>query len=184
MSNPTVTRLGKTQMWYKLWSTPVNYSRTLKITHSFENFVNLYFNYGLMYSNNFFQSNYWYRTNTNNTSQLKSLYFRKYFFLHKVLAIEHSYHIRLNTPEYFQLRTFLMKYNQWVIFSIQWFKPWKNSNSNFSKKHNNSGILKPQLPVILPKGKKKYKPIKRLYITSFLIKNLHNKVAISTPYFF
>ena len=58
-------------------------------------------------------------------SKLNSRFFRRYFYTNDTLSIEHSYLIRNKTPEFFPMRTWIMKYAGWVIFSVQWFKPLK-----------------------------------------------------------
>jgi hypothetical protein len=78
----------------------------------------------------FFSKNY----NTVFSSKNIALYFRKYYYAHKTLAIEHSYFIRLKTPEFFPLRLYILKYNNWLVASIQWFKPWKNTLNKSSTK--------------------------------------------------
>jgi len=129
MGNPTITRLGKTQFWYKNWYTDKKYSFFLKKINTFEALIKIYFNYGLFFYHNFFYHKFWYKkppmfnyqTRTNN-------YFRKHFYSHQTLTIEHSYFIRLKTSEYFPLRLYLLKYNNWLIATVQWFKPFKQSS--------------------------------------------------------
>jgi hypothetical protein len=131
MGNPTITRLGKTQFWYKNWYSDFYYSKSIKKYRTFENLLNVYFKYGLFKTNNLLFHNFWYKNNqlkVKNNSKLgtkKSLYFRKYYYAHETLTIEHSYFIRLRTPEYFPLKLYIIHFNNWVIASIQWFKPIK-----------------------------------------------------------
>jgi len=137
MGNPTITRLGKTQLWYRKWYNDTSYKSTLKITYSFETLLNHYFNYGLFFHKNFFYHNYWYKNlllsknNYNFTNKHSTLYFRKYYYSHSTLTIEHTYFLRLKTPEYFPLKLYILKYNNWLIASIQWFKPLKSLKTNY-----------------------------------------------------
>jgi hypothetical protein len=87
---------------------------------------------------NIFYNNFWFRnksyTSKNSHYNLKhyNMYFRKYFYTHEKLTIEHSYFIRQNTPEYFPLRIYILKYTNWLIISLQWFKPVKFNKTNYS----------------------------------------------------
>lgn len=148
MGNPVITRLGKTQMWYKNWYTNFYLPKTLKTVHSFQKLIQNYFSYGILLNNNLFIHSFFYKTNLlNNNQYIKDinmskgfknrLYFRKYYFFHKILSIEHSYFIRLSTPEYFPLKLYLIRFKGWVVVSVQWFKPLKKTLDNgsfFSKK--------------------------------------------------
>jgi hypothetical protein len=131
MGNPTITRLGRTQFWYKKWYTDLTYNSLLKTTHTLETLLNFYFRYGLFFTKNIFFHNYWYKNsffkkhNYGQDSKQKSLYFRKYYYAHQTLTIEHSYFIRLKTPEFFPLRLYILKYAGWILASVQWFKPLK-----------------------------------------------------------
>lgn len=147
MGNPTITRLGRTQIWYKKWYNDSSYKSTLKITYTFENLLNHYFNYGLHSHKNFFYNNYWYKNNLlkQKHSDLRvknlDLYFRKYYYAHTTLTIEHSYFLRLKTPEFFPLRVYILRYSNWILASIQWFKPLKTTNKLNSVHKNTSTTL-------------------------------------------
>lgn len=138
MGNPTITRLGKTQMWYKNYYSDFYFSNTFKKVHTFENLLNVYFKYGLFYQGNLFSNSFWYRKSNfskkeniiNNINKFHT-YFRKFYYAHKTLTIEHSYFIRLKTPEFFPLKLYIMKYKNWMVLSLQWFKPLKKTKKNF-----------------------------------------------------
>jgi len=139
MGNPTITRLGRTQFWYKKWYTDLSYNSLVKTTYNLETLLNFYFKYGLSFTNNFFFHNYWYKnsffkkTIYNQETKNLALYFRKYYYAHQTLTIEHSYFLRLKTPEYFPLKLYILKYSNWLVASIQWFKPLKSTKSHQSR---------------------------------------------------
>lgn len=148
MGNPVITRLGRNQFWYKKWFNDWSYSHTFKIINTFENIILNYLNYGFFFTKNMFFYSYW---NKNNL-QLKNLhsrethhlntYYRRYYYSHKTLSIEHTYLLRVKTPEYFPLRTYFLKYLNWLIVSVQWYKPAKSSNKNFFfRKKNNLRLV-------------------------------------------
>lgn len=182
MGNPIVTRLGITQFWYKNWHNNFHFSKTFKIMCTLEKIVNTYFNYGIFYQNNFFHHSFWYKNLLLKQNILeknifkKNLYFRKYFFSHQTLTIEHSYYIRLKTPEYFPLKLYIMKYRNWVIASLQWFKPLKKSNKIlYNPNQNTLTFYTKKSPSIL-------KLRKRLVLISLYLSKF-NKLANNNAYY-
>jgi hypothetical protein len=184
MGNPVITRLGVTQIWYKKWYNNLNYTKTLKQVYTFEKLIKFYFKYGIFYYNNLFKNNFWYKIlvkKKDNTPYSNILYFRKYYFSHRTLTIEHTYSIRNTTPEYFPLKLFIIKYNSWFIISVQWFKPFKkHSHKNTSDRtHNNFNNKKlilntSKVDTSLKSSKK------RLLISLFLINSLVKNCSKST----
>lgn len=102
-------------------------------------------------SSNIFVNKYFYKSHTPHNlhnifiNNVNRLYFRKYFYAHKTLTIEHSYFIRLKSKETFSLKLYVLKYNNWVIISVQKYKPIK-----VSLKVTNKNIQ--QLPLIKSKN--------------------------------
>jgi hypothetical protein len=144
-------------MWYKNYYSNFQYSNTFKKVFTFENLLNIFFKYGLLYKSNLYFHNFWYKNQNllnikNHLNNLNlnsfSLYFRKFHYSHTTLTIEHSYFLRNKTPEFFPLRLYIMKYNNWLLASIQWFKPLKSkkvgkaSILNFGNSSNTSIIYK------------------------------------------
>jgi hypothetical protein len=132
-------------MWQRLWYNNNNFSTILKKTQTFESLIKVFFTYGLFINSNIFLQNFWYKTITAKKFSLSlnsPLYFRKYFYSHKTLAIDHSYYIRQKTPEFFPMRLYILRYNNWLVTSIQWFKPLKSTESKFFKKNYNVGKYK------------------------------------------
>lgn len=150
MGNPTITRLGKTQMWYKKYYTDSNYSIFFKKTYTFENLLTKYFNYGLFLHSSTLWNKFWYRPSNifkGSTPLVYNknilLYFRKFYYSHTTLTIEHSYYIRNKTPEFFPLRLYILRYNNWLVTSIQWFKPHKHTKLLNSKNLNSKNLIIP-----------------------------------------
>lgn len=147
MGNPVITRLGRSQIWYRKWYTDLSYGNILKINHTFENILDFYFKYGFFFNKNLFMHDYWYRNTFfkknfyNQDVKHLNLYFRRYYYAHKTLTIEHTYLLRLKTPEYFPLRLYILKYLNWLLVSIQWFKPSKLSKSTKITKINTTKLL-------------------------------------------
>lgn len=130
MGYPVITRLGTNQFWYKHWYSDKLYASNLQKFNLLETLLDFYLKHGLSYTSNFFIHEYWYKNSKFNSRseptnyQLKS-YFRRFFYTHSILSIEHNYLLRNKTQEYFPMRTWVLKYLNWVVFSVQWFKPAK-----------------------------------------------------------
>lgn len=177
MGNPIVSRLGRNQFWYKKWYTDLVYSSYFKKISTSETILSFFLKYGLFFKNNIFINNFWYKNlsfmsikTTNQDLTHFNLYFRRYFYSYKTLAIEHSYNVRLETAEFFPLRLYVLKYLNWVVISVQWFKPLKNKLT-LNKKNS----PKNKTPLISKSGKNynKYSRLKLIYF--YLHTTLTNK---------
>lgn len=163
MSNPTITRLGKTQMWYKNYHSDFKFSSVFKKISTFENILTAYFNYGLFYQSNPYNTYFWYKNSLRSDKSLyknySSLYFRKFFYSHNTLTIEHSYFIRQKTLDFFPLRLYILKYGNWIVASIQWFKPIKTIKKSF---YNSKNSISNNHTLIFPASLNPNRSTKRL----------------------
>jgi hypothetical protein len=184
MGNPIITRLGKTQLWYKKWYSNFKHTPLLKQVKTFEDLLYFFFQYGLTTQKNFFYNTFWYKTKCNITrnNQFSNyhLYFRKYFFSHKTLTIEHSYSIRLKTPEHFPLKLYTLRYNNWVLLSLHWFKPSKKNISSKVSRLQNHKIFKNNYTLLTGNSLSKSIKVKKRLLISFF----YNKFFIKTNYLF
>ena len=129
MSYPVVTRLGVNQFWYRHWYTDTLYNQSCHQDLIFEKFVMLYVDYGTNFNQSMFIHEYWY-TKPSKAIRLSPLktymkYYRKYYYSNTTLGIEHSFLIRNHSGEYFPMRCWILKYNNWIIISLKFFKPLK-----------------------------------------------------------
>lgn len=132
MSNPVINRLGINQFWHKHWYSDSLYAENLHQDNTFTSLIQLYLNYGLTYSTNFFFHEYFYKNNLKAKRLIKNNKIsscRRFFYTNTALDIDHSYLLKNKTEEYFPMRLWLLKYMNWVIFSVQWFKPIKKKNN-------------------------------------------------------
>lgn len=153
MSNPIITRLGLTQFWYKYWYSDTKYSLNVKYDKLFTYLLHIYFTYGLDQKNNFFLNEYWYKNKWFKTRILKqkvtqnkiftnNIFFRCKLFEDKVTSIKNNYILRNTTAEYFTLKLWVFKYNNWIIYIINWFKPQKKTKPNkYLNNLNSSNLL-------------------------------------------
>ena len=159
MGNPVSTRLGVNQFWYKHWYSDSSTALELKQDDALEKLITFYLEYGLSFKTNPLLHEYWYRKNMKSVrvhmqDRSNSRFFRRFFYTNDALGIEHSYLIRNKTPEYFPMRTWVLKYAGWVIFSVQWFKPLKVKSSYRLTSRGSSyvgGIAKMTPKVVLSK---------------------------------
>ena len=135
MGNPTITRLGIQQFWYHHWYSDSSTALNLQQDKLFENLLNTYLTYGLRVQNNLFIHEYWYsnkknfkNTRVNFKNSKHHLFYRRYHYLNNIVGIEHNFLLRNTTAEYFPLRLWLFKYNNWIILNVTWFKPLKGKN--------------------------------------------------------
>lgn len=140
MGNPIITRLGTQQFWHNHWYSDTHMSANLQQDKLFENLLSLYLTYGLNIRENLFIHEYWYANNKriktlklNYPKTKQSIFYRRYYYLNNVVGIEHNFLLRNTTAEYFPLKLWLFKYNNWVILNVTWFKPMKGKNKrNYS----------------------------------------------------
>jgi hypothetical protein len=137
MGYPVVTRLGINQFWYRHWYTDTFYKQNAHQDLLFERFIMLYVNYGTTFKNNIFIHEYWYSKPSRRirTLPLKSYMknYRRFYYSNSTLDIEHSFLLRNHSGEYFPMRCWILKYNNWVILSLKFFKPLKVKNTYISK---------------------------------------------------
>ena len=133
MGYPVVTRLGVNQFWIKHWYSDCNAQENIQHDKVFEKLLLLYLNYGLSYPTNIFFHDYYFtkayrRPGFSNLEQ-QTKYFRSFLYSHSVLTIQHSYLIRNRSSEYFPMRLWHVKYNNWVILAFNCFRPLKQKHS-------------------------------------------------------
>ena len=143
MGFPVITRLGTNQFWYNHWYNDFSYARYFHNVKSANDFVSLYFKYGVSFSTNIFCDKYWF---TKKFSKLKSekalrlyhLCFRKKLFENKTFNVREVTDSRLNTGEFFPMRLWTFRFGHWIIFLIHWFKPVKSKlNRKNTKRFDN-----------------------------------------------
>lgn len=144
MGYPVVTRLGINQFWYRHWYTDTFYKQNSQQDSMFERFIMLYVNYGTTFKNNVFIHEYWYSKPSKaiRTLPLKSYmkYHRRFYYSNSLLEIEHSFLLRNHSGEYFPMRCWILKYNNWVILSLKFFKPLKIKNPNYARINRKTSI--------------------------------------------
>ena len=139
MGYPVVTRLGVNQFWYRHWYTDTFYKQSLQQDSIFEQFVTLYVDHGTSFKTNTFIHEYWYSKPSKIIRTLPSKlylkYYRRRYYRDEPDEIDSSYLVRHHSGEYFPMRCWILKYNNWVILSLKFFKPLKIKKAKISKKN-------------------------------------------------
>ena len=146
MSNPIITRLGISQFWYNYWYSDKLYNFNVKQDYLFKNLLEIYLMYGLLQKSNIFIHEYWYKNylhikniRLKNYLLTKNIFYRRFYYLNKIVSIEHYLLLRNKTAEYFPIKLWIFKYNNWIIYLFNWFKPKKGKKikQNFNIHANN-----------------------------------------------
>ena len=149
MSSPVLTRLGINQFWYNHWISDKNYSSSNQLNHSILIILEFFVNYGLTKVNNSYVHEYWYNRTLKKTRTLPSRfymhYYKRHFYTHDILGIEHTFLIRHKTGEYFPFKTWYMSYNNWIILAMHWYKPNKKKRRLNPMVDHNHLLLKNNL---------------------------------------
>lgn len=132
MSNPTINRLGVNQFWYKHWYSDTFYKSQIQQDLICEKLLKFSINAGSTFQSNPFIHEYWYKPSFRKQRTLvksnNTKFFRRYYYSHSMLGIEHSYLIRNKNIETFPMRMWVFRFSGWLIFSFQMFKPLKGKN--------------------------------------------------------
>jgi hypothetical protein len=168
-------------MWYKVFYSDFLYSHLYKIIKCLKTLINIYFVFGIKFNNNTLLSNFWYKKSflRNKTS----LYFRKHYYTHKTLAIEHAYSLRIKSQEFFPLKLYIISYDNWIITTIKWYKPLKKTSiTNSVAKGYSKNIKTYNLSIF----NKKLNPVinNRLKTIFFIFKNNINLYFLTKKYTF
>ena len=137
MSYPIITRLGISQFWYKHWYTGKFKNPSLQQDVLIQRLLQNFLVYGMKFDNDIFVHEYWMghlMKSKRKTPELRSFnkLYSRFSFTHEFLQIEHSFNLRLETPEFFPMRIWILRYKRWLIVSVKWFKPHKVRNTKSS----------------------------------------------------
>jgi hypothetical protein len=118
------------QFWYRHWYSDTCRTLQTKQDITLEHFVHMYLRYGLSYSSNTMIHEYWYKPNYRKhryspRPYVEGIFFRRHFFTNQTLSIEHTYMTRNEAAEFFPMRTWIMRFDRWLVISVQWYKPAK-----------------------------------------------------------
>lgn len=138
MGFPVITRLGVHQFWFNHWVNDFSYSQYFKQNKSLKLFGTLYLRYGLLYRNDIFVNRYFFSKPTKQFSEFmikkkKKIYLRKKLYENHRFNVIMYYDDRLQLTEYFPMKTWLFRFNNWMVIMMHWFKPFKGKSRQRAK---------------------------------------------------
>lgn len=178
ISNPIVTRLGINQYWYRHWYSDkiANQSTNIHTDNLIAKLLHIYLNYGLFFKKNIILNSYWFSFKKTLKTQYINIrhkkLFRHYHYKNTNVNFEHAYSIRINSGEYFPMKTIYLRYRYWYIICMHWFKPIKKK-TNINKIRKAMKIKRRGTLTMFDLTKQK--PITRVKLLFyFFLKNLKN----------
>jgi hypothetical protein len=72
-------------------------------------------------------------------------FYKRHFYTHHILGIEHTFLIRHKSGEYFPFKVWYMSYNNWLILAMHWYKPNKKKRKLNPMVDHNYLLLKNNL---------------------------------------
>jgi len=123
MSNPCINRWGINTFWYNFWYSDTKYASNLKQDAIFTRLLNIYLFHGLNIPMNIFANTYWYAKNFKKLN-LPS-YFRWFTMRNNITGLKANYLLRQTTDCIFPMRIWILKYSNWIVINLYWFKPFK-----------------------------------------------------------
>lgn len=92
-----------------------------------------YIYYGTQVTPQYIQNRLWYKNIDSKTRDLLRHDYRWFYVTEPDLGYAFSYIVRNETPELFEARWSILRYNKWIVFNIHWFQPDKMKNKRSRK---------------------------------------------------
>lgn len=125
--------MGTNQFWYNHWYSDSMYNKNIHQDNNFKKLLKIYLKSGIAFTKNPLYSPYWYNKKIIHKEDWRVKqtlkFFRRYFYTHSFLGIEHSYYLRNMSLENFPMRIWVMRFNSWFLIFFQTFTPRKGSLS-------------------------------------------------------
>lgn len=100
--------------------------------------VDTFVNYGLEPKNNIFTSSLWYTTTNKELRLNHTTYYRQYyrFFSRRTTFTDEliDYSVRAQKIDFYMMRFWIVKYDQYLILNLYWFQPLKKRRKRFVRK--------------------------------------------------
>ena len=139
-----------------------------------------YIYYGTQVTPQYIQNKLWYKTVEAKTRDLLRHDYRWFYVTEPDLGYAFSYIVRNESPELFEAKWSILRFNKWIIFNIHWFQPDKMRNKR-SRKTKTVGRLLVSHPTE-PLNSKHVKLYKRLTLLTRL--GLNNATSKKPTYVF
>ena len=134
MSNPCLNRWGSNIYWSVFWYSDNYYAKNLQHDRLFEKLLNIYLFYGLQSKTTFFLSNYWFYSKTQCESSQKLIvsnhnYYRWFEYYDSGLGKKFKDCLRAKTTDVYLMKLWILKFVNWIVINVYWFKPIKGKES-------------------------------------------------------
>lgn len=150
MNNPNISRHGAVQYWLNMWFTDFNFSSTLHADNLFDKLLTFYINFGFNEYYDRHYHNYWYRKTFYGHKKFYNDMYNSYFRPFEAPMPDNMGFIRGKFrvfPLVYPLRTWVYRFNNWVIIQFVWFSPAKIGHKSASYKPPKKIVLTHSLPV-------------------------------------
>lgn len=145
MSNPCINRWGLSSLWYHYWYSDSKYYLNLQQDVIFLKLIRLYLSYGSDYSARMIWNPFWYKTGIRPLASEKNKYYRWTLVYNELRDEEVINQYRIESPERFDTRISVLRFNSWFIFNLYWFQPDKGSR----RRRLNSRVTSYTNPLLL-----------------------------------
>lgn len=136
MSNPCLNRWGSSIYWSVFWYSDNYYAKNLQQDRIFEKLLNIYLFYGLQTKTTFFFSNYWFYSKVANVNlKTQALvtptnnYYRWFEYYDSGLGKKFKDCLRIKTTDVYMMKLWILKFVNWIVINVYWFKPVKGKES-------------------------------------------------------
>lgn len=133
MNSPTINRWGVNTFWPKLWYSDTSLALNLQHDKIFDLLLNTYLRFGLYTFKDFFFNLYWHKNQSFLKPSMNHLSYVKYFrwrqFKQEELNIDSVQRFRTETIDFFHLTTWILKFSNWIVINLYWFKPYRKKKN-------------------------------------------------------
>ena len=123
MSNPAVNRWGSNSIWYHFWYSDKNYAKQVNQDRIFSQLLETYLAFGVETHHSHFNNLYWYRRVKKKYPA--SAYYRSFVIRNELLGSETRHRVRITIKDVYRMRTWILRYNKWLVINMYWFQPYK-----------------------------------------------------------
>ena len=132
INNPCVNRWGINSFWSHYWYSDKRYNQFLQQDIMFTTLIKTYVYYGAEAPPRFLQDKMWYKRSNLLIENWLPYENRWYTKVEIDLGYTVAYILRRESPEIFETRWNILRFNKWVVFNVRWLQP----NKTKKKKRN------------------------------------------------
>ena len=130
INNPCVNRWGINSFWSHYWYSDKRYNQFLQQDIMFTTLIKTYVYYGAEAPPRFLQDKMWYKRSNLLIENWLPYENRWYTKVEIDLGYTVAYILRRESPEIFETRWNILRFNKWVVFNVRWLQPNKTKKKN------------------------------------------------------